>query len=379
MSGVYIHIPFCASRCAYCGFYSTTLGGAVMERYVRAVCREARMRADYPGGDGSIDTTVSTIYVGGGTPSLLAIDHIAQLLDAVGTSFRCEVSEITVEMNPDDVAFDYVAGLRRIGVNRISMGVQTFDDAQLRQLGRRHTARQAVAAVDIVRRAGIDNVSIDLMFALPGQSLRDVRADVDRALSLDVEHISTYSLMYEEDTPLWKSVDRKEILPVSDEISAAMYDDIVLRLERAGYEHYEISNFARPGRRSQHNSGYWDGTHYVGLGAAAHSFCGTSRQWNVADAGEYIKQIERGCVPAEREVIDERTRYNDLITTALRTSDGLPLAMLTEAQRRYVLGEARRYVDGGLMELSDDRLRIAHGSFFVSDGIMASLILPDDD
>lgn len=349
------------------------------ERYVQAVCREAALRADYLNDDGSDGEPIDTIYIGGGTPSQLSIDQLARITDAIHASFRCNVSEMTVEMNPDDVTLSYAAGLKRIGANRISMGVQTFDDAQLRRLGRRHTARQAVEAVETLRRAGFDNVSIDLMYALPGQSLHDVCADIDRALSLGVEHISTYSLMYEEDTPLYKSLGKGEIEPTDDATAASMYDEIVARLEHSGYEHYEISNFARPGQRSRHNSAYWNATHYIGLGAAAHSFCGTSRQWNVADLNRYVEQIEHNRVPFEMETIDETTRYNDLITTALRTKEGLSLSMLTPPQRVYALDMARRYIDGGQMELVGDRLRITRDAFFVSDDIMSSLILLDED
>ena len=263
-------------------------------------------------------------------------------------------AEVTIECNPDDVTPGFTDALKAMPVNRVSMGVQTFSDARLRFLRRRHNAEEAAQAVTRLRRAGIGNISIDLMFGFPGGTMQDWQADVDRALSLAPEHISAYSLMYEEGTALQRMLEQGMIKEIDEELSLAMYDALTDRLARAGYEHYEISNFARPGFRSRHNSSYWHQEPYIGLGTAAHSFDLRSRQWNTADLETYISAIEKGRIPMEREPLDARTTYNDIVTTALRTSDGIPLECLTArlgaAFTEYLTKEAAPYIARGLME-----------------------------
>jgi len=373
MSGVYIHIPFCKSRCAYCGFYSTTLSSLAGE-YVSALCREASMRRGYLGGD------VNTVYLGGGTPSQLPLNELRRLLLHIDKAYCVDAgAEVTVECNPDDVTPSLAETLAAAGVNRVSMGAQTFSDSRLRFLQRRHSAAETGKAVDVLRGAGIGNISIDLMFGFPDETLPEWESDISAALALDVEHISAYSLMYEEGTRLSRMLDDGLVSEVDEEVSRSMYERLIDRLAAAGYEHYEISNFARPGFRSRHNSSYWHGVPYIGLGAAAHSYNLVSRQWNVSDVRGYIKAISGGSVPCEVEALDEPTRYNDLITTALRTSDGLFLDGLQRGfGSRYVdycLAQAARYIEQGLLEVAPGRrLRLTRSGLFVSDMVMSDLV-----
>jgi len=388
MAGLYIHIPFCASRCIYCGFYSTT-SLKLRQQYVDAVCREMILRSERSEVRGE---RVDTVYLGGGTPSQLTTDQLRQLFLYINKVYQFPSSlgeagggsEITIEMNPDDVTAEYAAVLSQLGINRISMGAQTFDDERLRFLHRRHTASQVPQAVKILRDAGIQNISVDLMYGFPGETLDDWQRDIDAALALGVEHISAYCLMIEENTPLWKWINENGEWRMDEELERQMYELLIDKLTEAGYEHYEISNFAKPGYRSRHNSSYWQDIPYIGLGAAAHSYTVLEgspfqrtaiRSWNVADIQQYIKAIERGELPSEQEVIDADTHYNDRITVALRTCDGLNLTTLSDRHRRYCLKEAQRFLDDGLLQLHDNRLTLTRKGLFVSDYIMSTLIM----
>ena len=359
MAGIYVHIPFCRSRCVYCDFYSTTSMGR-RQRYVDALCRELELRSSY------INERVRTIYIGGGTPSQLTSEQLIQLFDALG-----KAEEVTLECNPDDVTPAFAELLSRLGVNRVSMGAQTFNDARLCWLHRRHTSQQVSEAVSRLRQAGIQNISVDLMYGFPGETLADWEHDIQAVLSLNVEHLSAYCLSIEEGTPLH----RMNIKGPDEETERKMYYTLVDRLETAGFEHYEISNFARPGFRSRHNSGYWNYTPYIGLGAAAHSFDGHTRSWNISDIYRYIEGIERGERLFESELIEGDTAYNDLLTTALRTCDGLDLSRLSPFHRDYCLKAAKRYIDAGLLTIKDEHLALTRNALFVSDMVISNLML----
>jgi oxygen-independent coproporphyrinogen-3 oxidase len=277
-------------------------------------------------------------------------------------------------MNPDDVTMEYATILSQLGINRVSMGAQTFDNQRLRFLHRRHQAEQVRQAVNILRGAGIQNISIDLMYGFPNETLDDWKRDIDEALSLNVEHISAYCLMIEEGTVLYEQMRNEKLGMRNEETERAMYELLMDRLTEAGYEHYEISNFARPGYRSRHNSSYWHDVPYIGLGAAAHSYDLKSRSWNIADIKEYVASIHQGELPAESEDIDEVTHYNDGITTALRTSDGLDLDTLSARFRTYCLKEAQPFMADGLLQLTNNHLALTRRGLFVSDYVMSSLI-----
>ena len=405
MAGIYIHIPFCRSRCIYCGFYSTT-ALQLRQEYVEAVCRELEKRVFEEGGrvfeegGNRLDACyrrdarrrkekgeylTNTIYLGGGTPSQMTIGQLRQILDAVYIYNNvAEDAEVTIEVNPDDVTEDFVRGLSTLPVNRVSMGAQTFDDERLRFLHRRHSASQVSEAVRLLRDAGIRNISVDLMYGFPEESLDDWQHDISSALALNVEHLSAYCLMVEEGTPLYNMYSRTQqessssshdTSLTSEELERAMYETLTDRLEAAGYEHYEISNFARKGYRSRHNSSYWDGTPYIGIGAAAHSYDGNTRSWNVSDIRKYIDAMTEGKRLFESETIDDDTRYNDLVTVALRTREGLDLRALQPKYRDYAIKNARRFISDGLLQLSaSDHLALTRKGLFVSDMIMSELI-----
>lgn len=373
MAGIYIHIPFCKSRCIYCGFYSTTLLD-LRKKYINAVCREMELRKNY------IREPFSTIYLGGGTPSLLDEAELTKLFLYINNVYDVDRNaEITMECNPDDITPKFTNMLSRLPINRVSMGAQTFADSRLRLLHRRHNSDEVKHAVKLLREAGIKNISIDLMFGFPDESLSQWKEDISAALALNVEHISAYSLMYEEDTPLWKMLDTGKVKEIDEELSLTMFKELVCQLTDAGYEHYEISNFARLGYRSRHNSSYWHQVPYIGLGAAAHSFDLNSRQWNVADLKLYIEEINNGIIPMEREELDNDTTFNDIITTALRTSDGIDLnAMETHLGKRYrntLISAAGKHLEQGLLEIRHDRLRLTSEGIFISDMVMSDLMI----
>ena len=373
MAGIYIHIPFCKSRCIYCGFYSTTLLD-LRKKYINAVCREMELRKNY------IREPFSTIYLGGGTPSLLDEAELTKLFLYINNVYDVDRNaEITMECNPDDITPKFTNMLSRLPINRVSMGAQTFADSRLRLLHRRHNSDEVKHAVKLLREAGIKNISIDLMFGFPDESLSQWKEDISAALALNIEHISAYSLMYEEDTPLWKMLDTGKVKEIDEELSLTMFKEIVCQLTDAGYEHYEISNFARPGYRSRHNSSYWHQVPYIGLGAAAHSFDLNSRQWNVADLKLYIEEINNGIIPMEREELDNDTTFNDIITTALRTSGGINLnALETRLGKRYrntLISAAGKHIEQGLLEIRHDRLRLTAEGIFISDMVMSDLMI----
>ena len=369
MTGIYIHIPFCASRCIYCAFYST-VKMELRQQYVDALCREMAMR---PTAD-----TISTIYLGGGTPSQLTVGQLQQLLDGLYNIYKvAEDAEVTIEVNPDDVTPALAEALSRLPVNRVSMGAQTFDDQRLRFLRRRHTARQVGEAVARLRTAGISNISVDLMYGFPDETLDDWQRDIDSALSLDVEHLSAYCLSIEEGTPLYEKGhkgDSSFCVLCNEEVERTMYYTLIDRLAAAGYEHYEISNFARRGYRSRHNSSYWTDIPYIGLGAAAHSYDGQRRRWNVSNLQHYIEGAETGHTDYEEEVLDDDTRYNDRVMLSLRTAEGLDLGTLTAHDRAYLLENARRYVVNGLLTEENGRLKLSREGLFVSNMVTSDLM-----
>lgn len=338
-------------------------------RYVNALCRELELRRDYLQG-----ASVTTLYFGGGTPSRLTPDQIGQVIDCVRTVFGLSnLSELTVECNPDDITSHYVTALRASGVNRTSMGVQTFNDDLLRFLGRRHTAGQAIQAVNTCLDAGIENISIDLMYGLPGQTLQIQQNDLRTATDLQVRHISSYCLSFEENSPLDRMRLDNRISPVDDDTCAAMYDSMCSHLRNAGFEHYEISNFCRPGFHSRHNSSYWDGTPYIGVGAGAHSYNGMSRQWNPNDLDAYMAGIEHGSPVCETEKLTPTDLYNEKLMLSLRTAQGLNLQALTIPDRLSVLQSAESLISQGLLLYENDHLAIPESHSFISDTIISTL------
>ena len=374
MAGLYIHIPFCASRCIYCGFYSTTRLD-LRQQYVDALIREL---VEVGKSKMLKDDSISTVYLGGGTPSQLTIPQLHQLFDAIYIYNKVEPdAEVTIEMNPDDVSVPYADTLRQLGINRVSMGAQTFDDERLRWLNRRHTVAQVGQAVTILRAAGIRNISIDLMYGFPDETIDDFVHDIDEVIKLDVEHISAYCLMIEEGTELYRRYGDKRVREYDDskeETERKMYELLIDKLTAAGYEHYEISNFARPSFRSRHNSSYWTGVPYIGLGAAAHSFDGHLRSWNVSDIRQYIAAVNRDERLNEEEVLSATDFYNERVMLGLRTCEGVDLSALSDDERNYCIQEAQPFLSDDILLLTDNRLVLTRKGLFVSDYVISSLM-----
>lgn len=373
MAGLYIHVPFCAKRCLYCDFFSNT-EMKYKEPYVTALIRELEIRKDYIGNE-----PLETIYFGGGTPSQLQATDFERIFDAIQRLFDISgCKEVTLEANPDDMTPEYVASLRTFPFNRISMGVQSFKAEDLRFLNRRHDREQALRAVELCKENDLSNISIDLIYGLPGQTLKEWESNLDRAIHLDIPHISAYHLIYEEGTALYKLKEAGKISPVEEEVSVSLFTSLIDRLTANGYLHYEISNFARPGMISRHNSSYWTGKKYLGAGPSAHSYNGESRQWNVSSLPAYIRGIESGSPEVEVEELDISTRYNDFIITGLRTMWGVNL---TEIQGQfgkdkliYCQKQAAPYLKQGLLIEKDETLTLSRNGIFISDSIMSDLL-----
>ena len=373
MAGIYIHIPFCKRRCIYCDFFSTTQSEK-KPAYVHALCQELDMRKDYLEGE-----DIETIYLGGGTPSQLSQEELEEIFSTLYNIYKVkEDAEITLEANPDDLTPEYVYMLRSLPINRISMGIQTFQEETLKLLHRRHTARQAIEAFQRCREAGFQNISIDLMYGLPGETLDTWKQDLQQAIALRPEHISAYHLIYEEGTALWKLKEQHQVEEADEDLSVTLFRTLIDELTRAGYEHYEISNFCLPGLHSRHNSSYWTGKKYLGCGPSAHSFNGTSRQWNVASLDKYIHAIQQGKLDYEIEELDIYTRYNDFVITAIRTHWGMSLSQLRstygEELYRYCLRMAKPHLAQGVLEMKEDTLKLTKEGIFISDGIMSDLL-----
>lgn len=372
-TGLYIHVPFCKCRCIYCDFYSTTCGEDVRRKYVDALLAELAARQDECSGG-----EIATIYLGGGTPSQLTGDEIRRIFDCIRDNYAVvDDAEITFEANPDDVTDAYVGILRDAGVNRVSLGLQTFDDTMLRFLHRRHTAEQARSAVRRLHDGGIGNISIDLIYGLPNQTAAQWSNDLREALRLPVRHLSAYTLMYEPDTRITRMRDRHEFDEADDEVIAGMFDDLVHRTEDAGFEHYEISNFAQPGYRSRHNSSYWNGTPYIGCGPGAHSFDGyATRRSNDANLSAYCSTP--GQVPYSMEHLSEAERYDEMVFTALRTKEGLSLQVLESrfgaGARAELTATAAPHIAARRLQLTGHRMSLTKEGILVSDMVMSDLM-----
>lgn len=373
MAGLYVHIPFCKTRCAYCNFFSTTALNQI-ERYIANLDRELDLRKDYLSTD-----TLATLYWGGGTPSLLSFQHCKTIMGHIKSHFSLEpMSEITLEANPDDITEECLNLWLDLGFNRLSIGIQSFDDKLLKLVNRRHTSQQAINAVETAQRAGFRNISIDLIYGLPGQTLEDWKKDICRTLQLDVQHVSAYGLSYEEGTPLYIRCQNKEIVPSDDDLYNQMYDLMCVELQRAGFERYEVSNFAKPYCRSRHNSSYWHDVSYMGIGPGAHSYNGQVRQWNVENLQLYMDSLEKGHLPLEEETIDRTTHFNETLMLALRTAEGLDLSRLARTFGQEEADECQRkaqpYIAKGLLCLQENCLVPTQLGFHWLNAMIADLM-----
>lgn len=373
MAGIYIHIPFCKRRCIYCDFFSTTQS-ELRTIYVQALCKELEIRKTYLQGE-----EIETIYLGGGTPSQLSQQELEEIFSYIYKVYDVKKdAEITLEANPDDLTTTYVSMLHQLPINRLSIGIQTFQEERLKLLHRRHTAQQAIEAFQRCRDTGFHNISIDLMYGLPGETLEAWELDLQQAIDLHPEHISAYHLIYEEGTTLWQLREQHQVEEVDEDLSVAFFSTLIDKLTQAGYQHYEISNFCQPGLHSRHNSSYWTGKKYMGCGPSAHSFNGHSRQWNVDSLEKYMNSIRENKLDYEIEELDLYTRYNDFVITSIRTCWGLPLLRLHseygEELYSYCLRMAKPHIAKGVLEITDNRLKLTRKGIFTSDGIMSDLL-----
>ncbi len=342
--GVYVHIPFCVSRCKYCDFFSTT---DLNKRhlYIEAVAEEIRLREKEK-------QEIQTIYFGGGTPSLLSTEEIKTLLDSIGTE---QATEITIEANPGDLNIDKLNELRNIGINRISIGVQSFDDNMLTLIGRRHNSEQAKRSIQMAQNAGFDNISADLMYGLPNQTMEQWQQDVRQMLSMNVKHISCYCLTYEQGTPLYRSKVQGLIAEQDEDLMNEMYDWLCTILSENGYEHYEVSNFAKPNFCSQHNSNYWNDTPYIGIGAGAHSYSinkdTRTRSWNCCNIDKYIDliMVKHQLAIEEEEIIGDDTHLMEQIMLGMRTRQGVEKNIFEKQNDKRTMQNIRRFISEGLL------------------------------
>ena len=360
MSGIYVHIPFCKSRCKYCDFFSTT-HLEKQTQYTEAVLSEwSDRRKELMGG-------IQTIYIGGGTPSTMSLELLQRIVAAIRCEAKGEILEVTMEANPGDITLEKAQAWREIGINRLSIGIQSFQDHLLQLIGRRHNAAEAIQAVKDAQAAGFDNISIDLMYALPDQTMAMWQEDISQALALGVQHISSYGLIYEEGTVLTTLLEHGIIEAVDEEVEMQMYDYLVEQLTAHGYKHYEVSNFALPGRESQHNSSYWNDTPYLGLGAGAHSYNKTQRQWNISELDSYIEQALAHNLQPEIETLTDEQRHTEHVMLALRTSHGVDKTLVNQEA-------AKRYIQQGLLAEQDGYIMATTQGFHVLNRIIEEVL-----
>jgi oxygen-independent coproporphyrinogen-3 oxidase len=378
MAGIYIHIPFCKTLCSYCDFYHI-VSQQDNHAFIDAIVKESAIRREYIGSE-----IVSTIYVGGGTPSALPVKEIQVILENIRKFYTVEDNcEITIEMNPDDVGKDYLHGLKDTNVNRISLGIQSWRDTDLKLLNRRHNSAQAAYALEETIKAGFQNVTIDLIYGIPGMTSQDWSSNLDLSFSFDIKHLSAYHLTIEPGTVFAKMKEKGLLTEIDEEESNTQFHLLIEKAESAGFVHYEISNFGKPGYFSVHNSNYWKQVNYLGLGPSAHSFNGYSRQWNVRDVKKYIKAIKSGSLLFEREELDKRTRFNEYIMTSLRTMWGIDLDYVEKTFDKegydYIVNIAGKLIDYGLMKPDKKTLVLTNQGKIISDNIISEIMLPGEN
>lgn len=374
-SGLYLHIPFCKTKCHYCDFYSTT-DLSWKTRFVDALISELKSETAFLH---HIKPEVRTVYFGGGTPSMLDKNDFERIFEALNQYYDLSSCiEITIEANPDDLSDEYIKLLRSLPFNRISIGVQSFNDNELLEINRRHNSEEAFNAVINCYNAGFHNISIDLMYGLPSQTIDSFRESVLKAVSLPVSHISSYALSWEAGSVLYNKLLKGELKQASDEFLETCYFELNSILASCDFYRYELSNFAKKDFESKHNSSYWDGTYYLGLGPGAHSYNGVERRVNVSSVDKYIKGVSDGEVERETETLNLNDRYNDFIMTRLRTSRGVFMQELEKlfgiSKRYYCMYNARKNLKNGFLVYEDNSLKINEKGLFIADTICSDLI-----
>jgi len=374
MAGLYIHIPFCTRKCHYCNFFSQP-ALHLIPSYVNALCREIEIRKEY------LSEPITTLYFGGGTPGLLSAEQIGAILNNAGKHLDVKLNEVTLEVNPDNLNNDYLRSIKDVGIDRLSIGIQSFNNKDLKWLNRSHSGEISVEAISDARIAGFENISIDLIYGIPVQSIGEWERQIDIAISLHPEHISAYALTIEPGTALHHFIRKGKRPDVSDKHAEECFRVLKRKLREHGYEHYEVSNFCLPGKESRHNSGYWNHTPYLGIGASAHSFDGKSRQWNVSAINHYISEINQGIVPSEKEELSTINMLNEYLMVSIRTSKGCNLNHINEVYgeefEKNVLMRAKPFIENNLLVLKDKVIRTSEQGWFHLDGIASSLFEDD--
>jgi oxygen-independent coproporphyrinogen-3 oxidase len=367
LAGIYIHIPFCRKKCHYCNFHFTT-SLYYKNDLVKALLKEITLQKDYLQNE-----PIETIYFGGGTPSLLNAEEVATILDQTRLCFRVmDDPEITLEANPDDITEEKLMDWKKAGINRLSIGIQSFFEEDLQWMNRAHNAQQARDNLLLAKKF-FDNITIDLIYGTPGLTNKKWKQNVETAIGLNIPHLSCYALTVEPKTPLDKLIRQKKKDEVNPDKQSEQFLLLMEWMEKAGYEHYEISNFALPGCRSRHNSSYWSGKKYLGIGPSAHSYDGKSRQWNIANNNIYIESINTGKLPFQKEELTPTQQLNEYIMTALRTDEGLDLVKINAALVDILLKKSKRYTASALMEQENEHLRLTKKGKLLADGIAADL------
>lgn len=374
MAGIYIHIPFCRQACHYCNFhFATSLKNK--DEMVTAITREIELTA-YFGVNSK--TLINTIYFGGGTPSILSIDDLEIIFEAVYKKFTvAKDAEITMEANPDDITDAKLKAWRQLGINRFSVGIQSFDEAELKWMHRAHTAAESLVCIDRITEAGFTNFSVDLIYGSPLLTNDGWKRNVDTVIEKNIPHISCYALTVEPKTALDKLIHLNKKENVDTEKQAQQFLLLMKWLAAAGYEHYEISNFAKPGMRSRHNSSYWSGTEYYGFGPSAHSFDGNNRRWNIASNSVYLLKLQQSTIPFEEEVLTPTQRLNEYIMTSLRTAEGLDMNYVNkifgEDKSRLLQKESKKWETTGKLKTVNERLLLTEDGKLFADGIASDL------
>lgn len=375
MAGIYFHIPFCKTRCSYCDFFSS-VSEADIAKIITAEIKELELKKNY-----NCNETIETIYFGGGTPSFIAEKNIEQLLNAIYKNYKvCDNPEITIEVNPDDINIKKSESFFSVGINRISMGTQSFNDDILLFLNRRHDSKQAIKSIEILKKTGFKNISIDLIYGIPNLTMEEWEKTIDTALGLNIQHISAYHLSFERGTKIQKQLKTKEIIALKDEESANQYNLLCKKLKMKDFEHYEISNFSLPGLNSIHNSSYWQGKQYAGIGPSAHSFDKNSRQWNVSDIEKYLSGITSEKNYFTKESLTLNEKYNELILTRLRTNKGITIKEITDNFNDNILAhflkEAESLTIYNKLTINhNNSYVISEKNWFISDGILSQLCI----
>ena len=372
MSGIYVHIPFCKSKCIYCDFYSIAVS-SLIDDYCNALKKEIASRSNQ-----LTDKQIQTIYFGGGTPSMLAIPRIESILAEIYRNYNiAENAEITLEANPENLTTEYLSALKRIGINRLSIGIQSFDDATLKFLKRRHTAKEAIESVLAAQKCGFDNIGIDLIYGITGIDEQMWEKQLDTAFSLPISHLSCYCLGIEDNTLLHRYTDEGKYIPTNDESCQQQFLAFDSKVRENGFEHYEISNASKPNMRSRHNSSYWNRIEYLGFGPGAHSYYNGIRAWNIANVKEYIKGISEGSSCLTTETLSETDIFEETIMLGLRTAEGINLRKIEQRFGNEKLTEIRAAISNlqpDLYMFDGNRFSLTPKGMFVSDSIIVEFI-----